>query len=72
MYSAGEPARLRARARRAVQGGTQPTLHSVHAREEGAEDLGHASISLCDEGLDLREKMELHPKSVLWQVKLGL
>ena len=31
-----------------------------------------SGIDVSDGGLDLREKMELQPKSVLWQVRLGV
>ena len=31
-----------------------------------------SGISLDDDGDDLHDKMELHPKSVLWQADLGI
>ena len=36
------------------------------------EQLKISGIAVDDGGLDLREKMELHPKSVLWQARLGV
>lgn len=36
------------------------------------ERLAISGISLDDEGDSFREIMELHPKSVLWQARLGL
>lgn len=35
------------------------------------EKLKISGIEMTDGGLDLRNKMELHPKSVLWQARLG-
>ena len=35
------------------------------------EKLKISGIEMDDGGIDLREKMELHPKSVLWQARLG-
>ena len=67
-----------------AQGSQRDYVHVHAGRFKGARNLLYTActrakralkisgISLCDEGLDLREKMELHPKSVLWQVKLGL
>ena len=36
------------------------------------EQLKISGIKMDDGGHDMREKMELHPKSVLWQVRLGV
>ena len=67
-----------------AQGSQRDYVHVHAGRFKGARNLLYTActraktalkisgISLCDEGLDLREKMELHPKSVLWQMKLGL
>jgi hypothetical protein len=66
-----------------AQGSQAKNVH-VHARlfkgqrnllytacTRAIEKLKISGIEMDDGGLDLRTKMELHPKSVLWQVRLG-
>ena len=41
------------------------------ACSRAAKKLKISDLDVEDGGLELRDKMELHPKSVLWQVEVG-
>jgi hypothetical protein len=67
-----------------AQGSQSKNIHVHAARFKGKRNLLYTActraimklkisgISITDGGADLMEKMELHPKSVLWHVRLGV
>lgn len=67
-----------------AQGSQAKNVHVHAGRFKGARNLLYTActraieklklsgITMYDGGKDLLEKMELHPKSVLWQVRLGV
>ena len=67
-----------------AQGSQARNVHVHEGRFKGARNLLYTActraieklkisgIAMNDGGKDLRVKMELHPKSILWQVRLGV
>ena len=67
-----------------AQGSQSKNVHVRAGRFKGSRNLLYTActraidklkisgIVMDDGGCDLRVKMELHPKSVLWQVRLGV